>query len=556
MKLKELLLEWLKAPVTQDAEIKRIEALVKSSFGLETWENSGGLCLVSQVVFSIEAVTGISASKLIRYYSKQAGMRGHTMQDMFEFFEKPVQNDQGEWVRLHLKLKKHSSLMSAVGSVTRGTPAMLISASDGPIASLSQSAKYESEDKLITVSAIEELKDEIPTNDPAEGDFFHTWILYGYDAGNKAILLRDARHSYSHKGYLRVEAAAFKKWPKLGHFFSVVVDKITKLKGHDEHEALHFKNVKDAVAQTKKDHSTVQQAFKYLSKPDLSKYLNQVGSYRVVVAEQAVLRAKEGDTSVLNLLLKHAHKDYRYFDEIANSDKEAKFFVMGAEVLKKPASVLRLAKAYLVSQRNYAERFFEEVRKLIEKKLLDSNDIAELTLSLLGEVEHISTDLSKQLKPYLKEAEVTEKNSHLVMKAISRFGFKLPNLIEGLGKLDDTSEFFINKLLRIGRHQEIYFKDYDKNLLEHAKVDGVSSTLCRYIASGRKSRWPELEDYMFEHAFGEDIQSYLEAFNEENPQAWSGRWEKLERVLDHKTRNDDYYFTWRNVKREYEKLTK
>jgi|ERR1035437_822043 hypothetical protein len=83
------LLERLSAPVYVNKEntLTVIPNLIEDNFGVDVYDGSGGMCFLSQFIFTLAAVTKIPVKNIARSFKEQTDCRiGHSLKSLVDHF--------------------------------------------------------------------------------------------------------------------------------------------------------------------------------------------------------------------------------------------------------------------------------------------------------------------------------------------------------------------------------------------------------------------------------------------------------------------------------------
>jgi uncharacterized protein YvpB len=211
MKLRELLFERLLAPtfINDKKTLYLINDLIQKKFGLETYSGSGGMCLLSQVVMTIAATSGIPSQTIANYFQKETtGRVGHTLDDLVKFFGNIEINHAGKLHKLKLTTSKYKSVSDVIKAIKSGQPVTMITAVEHPLYNqLDDLQRDDANDRiehkglLIGFAKNKNAK----SIDQYKNKTFHALLMVGYDSAYKMLIGRESRDSYGYKGYLRIK---------------------------------------------------------------------------------------------------------------------------------------------------------------------------------------------------------------------------------------------------------------------------------------------------------------------------------------------------------------
>lgn len=230
MKLREILME-LYAPVYVNSKktLYLINNLIEKEFGLDTYEGSGGMCLLSQVVFSIAAASGIPSQTIANYFSKRTdGRVGHSLEDLLEFFQSIEIFHAGRLHKLKLSFKKYKNIERVIADLKKGQPVTFITSADHPLYDQLENVKDDDyQPRIVDKGLLLGFSKDVTKNaEDWDRQVYHALLFVGYDVKFKQLIGRESRDSYGYKGYFKVLANELKDHFNQFAFLSVVVDDV------------------------------------------------------------------------------------------------------------------------------------------------------------------------------------------------------------------------------------------------------------------------------------------------------------------------------------------
>lgn len=225
MKILELL-EKLTADVhvNFDKKLYVITNLVQHEFGPRFDKITGG-CLASQMIFSMASAANVDPEILIKALNNSkvtAGVYGTTLEDLYKVFNnKPIRvSDKDGGKKLTFKLSVETpTLEAAIQDVKSGQPIIFI-----PSTHIQDALdNYRDQDGIAKISNNQMLRNL------TDQSTFHAYLLIGYDRDGY-LILREMRHTYAYKGYIKLSVRALKKNPKAYKFITIVVDDVKQEK--------------------------------------------------------------------------------------------------------------------------------------------------------------------------------------------------------------------------------------------------------------------------------------------------------------------------------------
>jgi hypothetical protein len=183
-----------------------ISNLVEKTFGIQQPRSKSrwtGTCLVAQVAFSISSMTGLKPMEISKHIFLHAGSRdsenGFTLEEIMHTFRAPVLTRQGP-VWLTLGVSVYNSIDAMSDAVLFGHPVILIVPREVCDHLENEANIYKDGCTFATVIR------------PASEGRYHSFLAIGYEVKSEGtpvdfFILRDSRHEYCHKGYLKLGAS-------------------------------------------------------------------------------------------------------------------------------------------------------------------------------------------------------------------------------------------------------------------------------------------------------------------------------------------------------------
>lgn len=248
MKLSDLF-ERLASPVyvNDSKTLYLVNNLIQKEFGLKTYDGSGGMCFLSQFVFSIASATGIKEQTIANVFKKQTdGSTGHSLADLLKFFGNVEIPDGNKIHKLKLSFEKYKNVDEVIAAVKSGIPVTFITSAYHPIYDQINQLDGDSDTRYDTnpyprgtearklwakrhknpglVTGY--VKKNTPAIDKHPRHIFHALIFVGYDTQYKLLIGRESRHSYGYKGYFKLEVNELKKVFNEFACLAIIVDEV------------------------------------------------------------------------------------------------------------------------------------------------------------------------------------------------------------------------------------------------------------------------------------------------------------------------------------------
>ena len=248
MKLSDLF-ERLASPVyvNDSKTLYLVNNLIQKEFGLKTYEGSGGMCFLSQFIFSIASATGIKEQTIANVFKKQTAYNvGYTLAELLDFFGNVEIPDGNKIHKLKLSFEKYKNVNEVVAAVKSGIPVTFITSAyhpiydqinqlDGdrdrrydtnPYRSGSDAGKLWDAQKKNPGLVTGFVKKHTPAIDKHPRQTFHALIFVGYDTQYKLLIGRESRHSYGYKGYFKLKTNELKKSFDEFACLAIIVDEV------------------------------------------------------------------------------------------------------------------------------------------------------------------------------------------------------------------------------------------------------------------------------------------------------------------------------------------
>lgn len=180
-----------------------IPNLVEKTFGIQKPKSTTrwvGTCLIAQVAFTISSITGLKPMEISKHIFRNIGrrisMNGVTLEEIMRTFELPLLTRQGP-VWLTLGVSVYDTLDTMADAILLGHPVITILPREVGDVLESEAAVYGDGKTYATCIR------------PAREGRYHSYLAIGYEIkaeGDPAdfVILRDSRHEYCYKGYLKL----------------------------------------------------------------------------------------------------------------------------------------------------------------------------------------------------------------------------------------------------------------------------------------------------------------------------------------------------------------
>lgn len=177
----------------EDRTLAHLPALLERKFGLPYAKNGGGTCLLSQVAYSVQAVTGLSARTISESLMKvlpAAGQNGWDLQQILRALRSSVRDKQHSYT-IRTSVSVYNTMPAVYTAVMDGQPVILILPREA--CSAFEMEAYAYRDGTVDASPVR----------ATAANLYHSLLVIGVDAAGY-LILRDSRSKYAFKGYLRV----------------------------------------------------------------------------------------------------------------------------------------------------------------------------------------------------------------------------------------------------------------------------------------------------------------------------------------------------------------
>lgn len=184
-----------------------IEPLLQQKFGIQN-PTMLGSCFIAQAAFSISACTGISACALSNHIMHFVGdtpgqcENGFTLEQILTTLKIPVRAARKTY-QLKVQPTVYHTLVGLIDDVLLGQPVLMILERNA-CATIENEA-YAYKDGRVLATAIRGVDPEL-VGQPQ----FHSLLVIGIDAAGY-LIVRDTRHKYCYKGYLKISLEIVKQ---------------------------------------------------------------------------------------------------------------------------------------------------------------------------------------------------------------------------------------------------------------------------------------------------------------------------------------------------------
>lgn len=228
------LFERLASPVyvNDSKTLYLVNNLIQKEFGIKSYEGSGGMCFLSQFIFSIASATGMSSQTIADVFKKQTDYHtGHSLDSLLKFFGNVDIPDGDKIHRLKLSFEKYSSVNEIIKAVKSGIPVTFITSAYHPIYRQFNDLEYGQDSKKDPglIYGFTKYKSGNPVTKKV-GEWaekvFHALIFVGYDTQYKLLIGRESRSTYGYKGYFKLRAKELEKSFDQFACLAIIVDSI------------------------------------------------------------------------------------------------------------------------------------------------------------------------------------------------------------------------------------------------------------------------------------------------------------------------------------------
>ena len=190
-----------------DSTLAVIDSLLEHEFGVKT--KAKGSCLIAQATYSIWAQTGIPIKDIVKHIDKNTARKvdvfGHTLDEIMSAFHVPIKT-KGGYVSIKLQAFQYHSIEGVVDGVLDGTPVIFVFPSTSIEVMIGEAAQYgDGEVQCTTIRGAHEIR-------------FHALLCIGMVKDKfPFFIMRESRHEYAHKGYLKINGIL------LGEYFKNIM---------------------------------------------------------------------------------------------------------------------------------------------------------------------------------------------------------------------------------------------------------------------------------------------------------------------------------------------
>lgn len=190
-----------------DSTLAVMPALIQKKFGIRKTRTIGGMlgsCMVAQVAFTLEAISGAPAKAISNHILARAGshqgLNGFTLEQVLEPLNEPVKIAPGMFLKFDTEVFVYHSVEAVADAILEGYPVIL-------------AVPRVSVDRLETEASIygDGATYATPIRPaPSDDPQFHSYLAIGLDVFggenqcSPFIIVRDTRHEYCLNGYLKI----------------------------------------------------------------------------------------------------------------------------------------------------------------------------------------------------------------------------------------------------------------------------------------------------------------------------------------------------------------
>ncbi len=180
----------------EDNSLAIIDSLLETEFGVKT--KAGGSCMIAQAAYTIWAQTGIPIMDLVKhidkYTARKVDVLGHTLDEVLSAFHVPIKTGKG-YVLIDVEAFQYHSVSGMVDAVLDGIPLIVVFPSLSIEVMGAEAASYQDGEVQATVIR------------PMHEIRFHALLCIGMVKDKfPFFIMRESRHEYGYKGYLKVNA--------------------------------------------------------------------------------------------------------------------------------------------------------------------------------------------------------------------------------------------------------------------------------------------------------------------------------------------------------------
>lgn len=230
MKLFELLLEREMAAVyrNEDKSLSVISDLVHREFKLSYKGSAQGICLITQAIYTISAVTGIPAQDLADSYKGDVPYKGLSLPEIYNHFKRAVVTSKRKKYKIKLNLEEYHSTDMVIKHIDDGQPVVMIVDSMDRIVDAIQ----DTEDDYNQKTGGKVKRTGISKSFPLRHDrpYFHALLLIGVDHKEKFLIGRESSPKGAYGGFFKLHVPTLQKHFNVAKYLGIVVDKVEEVK--------------------------------------------------------------------------------------------------------------------------------------------------------------------------------------------------------------------------------------------------------------------------------------------------------------------------------------
>lgn len=207
-----------------ESTLAMMPALLQSKFGIQKKKDGRqyGSCFVSQIAFSIAAVTGLRALDISRHilsFLSNPNPDGWTLAEVMDTFKAPILTRSGpRWIRTQISV--YQNIHGAINGILHGIPVIVVVPREVCDALELEARMYDDGQSYATVIR------------PSAHQQYHALLAFGFEVQSEVcqsdfFLLRDTRDVYCRNGYLKVGANILNDGFNAIRMFSVEVLSVT-----------------------------------------------------------------------------------------------------------------------------------------------------------------------------------------------------------------------------------------------------------------------------------------------------------------------------------------
>jgi hypothetical protein len=179
-----------------NGQLTILSEFIKKEFGIVLHHNFRGGCLIAQVIFIVNALTGIKLESLAataRNRWWRVPYLGLTLDEIFDTI--------GRKYGIQLYAKRHTNINSALKAMKDGKCVLAMTCGEDGI--LFGSGWQHIGNQYIKTGVLSR-SDVLMSNGWKKASVYHSYLLVGYDEGEGSIIFRDTRNKYSFNGYGKI----------------------------------------------------------------------------------------------------------------------------------------------------------------------------------------------------------------------------------------------------------------------------------------------------------------------------------------------------------------